>query len=93
MQKVNRQDDRKKNRLLYRPINGLTPYDKMFVNKYGQQELCHSTGMEIYDHLGDEWWNEYVDSYGDFHYGRYNLRILVYRQHRQTNKSDNDYQY
>lgn len=70
MKKVSRQDDRKKNRLLYRPIDGPMPYDKMFTNKFGLQELCHATGMEIYDSLGDCWWNEYVDSCNDFHYGR-----------------------
>ena len=31
-------------------------------------EVCHATGDEV---LWDgEWWNEYVDSKWDFHYGR-----------------------
>lgn len=70
MKKVNRQDDRKKNRLLYRPIKGLLPPKKKFINRYGMEEECGCNGMEIYDHLGDCWWNEYVDSCNDFHYGR-----------------------
>lgn len=70
MKKINRQDERKKNSLLYRPIEGPIPPDKLFSTRGGAQELCHANGMEIYDHLGDTWWNEYIDSYGDFHYGR-----------------------
>lgn len=41
------------------------PYDKAFGG-----ELCHATGYEVYDEDTKEWWNEYVDSEGDFHYGR-----------------------
>lgn len=44
------------------------PFDKVF-DVDGNQEMCHATGMEIQDSHG-EWWNEYVDSNGDLHYGR-----------------------
>lgn len=44
------------------------PFDKVF-DVDGNQEMCHATGMEIQDERG-EWWNEYVDSNGNFHYGR-----------------------
>lgn len=48
------------------------PFDKRFdVN--GNTELCHATGWEVCD--GDpenpaDWWEEFVDSNGDFHLGR-----------------------
>lgn len=43
------------------------PFDKAFdVN--GSAELCHATGLEVF--LEGEWWNEYIDSEGDLHYGR-----------------------
>lgn len=48
------------------------PFDKRFdVN--GNAELCHATGWEVCD--GDpedpaDWWEEFVDSNGDFHLGR-----------------------
>lgn len=45
------------------------PFDKMFDIEGNQEELCHATGMEIQDECG-EWWNEYVDRNGNFHYGR-----------------------
>jgi hypothetical protein len=71
MRKISRKDNRKNDPLKYRVLNGpFLPEPKLFTNKFGIQELCSSTGMEIYDSLGDCWWNEYVDSYGDFHYGR-----------------------
>ena len=44
------------------------PFDKVFETENGT-EMCHATGMEIQDEHG-EWWNEYVDSNGDLHYGR-----------------------
>ena len=44
------------------------PFDKVF-DVEGNQEMCHATGMEIQDERGN-WWNEYVDSNGDLHYGR-----------------------
>ena len=50
----------------YRKLDQM-PYDKVFdVN--GNEELCHATGWELYE--GGEWWNEYIDSNGDYHYGR-----------------------
>lgn len=43
------------------------PFDKRFdVN--GNSELCHATGYEVFD--GEDWWDEFVDSNGDFQYGR-----------------------
>lgn len=43
------------------------PFDKVFdVN--GNEELCHATGVEVL--INGEWWNEYVDSNEDYHYGR-----------------------
>jgi hypothetical protein len=44
----------------------MMPYDKAF-DVDGNEELCHTTGFEVLD--GGVWWNEYVDSNGDFHYG------------------------
>lgn len=44
------------------------PFDKVFVVD-GNEELCHATGIEIQDESG-EWWNEYQDSNGEYHYGR-----------------------
>ncbi|MGI6117853.1 MAG: hypothetical protein ACOYBC_05630 [Bilifractor sp.] len=51
------------------------PFDKMFVLDSGNEELCHSTGFEVCfsDHnpdLPENWWNEYIDRNGDYHYGR-----------------------
>lgn len=53
--------------LKYRELNFM-PFDKAFEVD-GIEQLCHATGMEIQDERGD-WWNEYTDSNGDFHYGR-----------------------
>lgn len=39
------------------------PFDKRFDN-----ELCHATGYEV--NIDNEWWNEYIDSEGEYHYGR-----------------------
>ena len=46
------------------------PFDMAFeVN--GNRELCHATGKEVmFDNLPGDWWNEYVDRDGNFHYGR-----------------------
>lgn len=44
------------------------PFDHGFYTKNGNWELCHATGWEETD--DGEWWNEYVDSDGNFHYGR-----------------------
>lgn len=43
------------------------PCDKAFPVD-GNIELCHATGYEIL--LCGEWWNEYQDSEGNYHYGR-----------------------
>lgn len=43
------------------------PFDMAF-DVDGGNELCHATGYEVFD--GVEWWNEYVDHDGCYHYGR-----------------------
>ena len=50
------------------------PFDKVFLVD-GNEEFCHATGYYVY--LGEEgtnnpgdWWNEYIDSNGDYQYGR-----------------------
>ena len=54
--------------LFYRKLDDM-PADKMFDN-----ELCHATGREccLTEKVTDpsEWWNEYLDSDGVYHYGR-----------------------
>jgi len=61
--------------IMKRKLNAM-PFDKRFEID-GNEELCHATGFEVCfgDVLGDvedpaDWWNEYIDSNGDFHYGR-----------------------
>lgn len=44
----------------------MMPYDKAF-DVDGREELCHATGYEMFD--GGVWWNEYIDSEGNYHYG------------------------
>lgn len=44
------------------------PCDHGFWVGEDDYELCHATGYE--ESHGGEWWSEYVDSDGDFHYGR-----------------------
>ena len=44
------------------------PCDHGFWLGEDNYQLCHATGYE--ESRGGEWWNEYVDSDGDFHYGR-----------------------
>lgn len=39
------------------------PFDKRF-DVDGNSELCHATGYEVFD--GEDWWNEFIDSNGDF---------------------------
>lgn len=51
------------------------PYDKAFILKDGNEQLCHATGIEVCDIKEDpnnlaSWWNEYEDVYGNLHYGR-----------------------
>lgn len=43
------------------------PFDKRF-DVDGNSELCHATGYEVFD--GEDWWDEFVDSNGDFQYER-----------------------
>lgn len=44
------------------------PFDHVFdVN--GNEELCHATGYEVQFEGDTVWWNEYIDSNGDFQYG------------------------
>lgn len=48
------------------------PIDKVFFTENGE-ELCHATGFEVCNgnpNDPSDWWNEYEDSEGDFHYGR-----------------------
>ena len=50
----------------------IIPYDKVFFTDKGE-ELCHATGIEICTGNPDapeDWRNEYIDSSGDYHYGR-----------------------
>lgn len=44
------------------------PCDHGFWTSEDNYELCHATGYE--ESHGGEWWNEYVDIDGNFHYGR-----------------------
>ena len=44
------------------------PFDKAFTVG-GNEQLCNATGYEWVDGNG-ECWNGYVDSNGDYHYGR-----------------------
>lgn len=47
------------------------PFDMAFYTQSGNEELCHATGIAVeFDHDPGNWWNEYVDSCGDYHYGR-----------------------
>lgn len=44
------------------------PFDKAFEIEEGVEELCHATGYEVF--INGEWWNEYIDRDGYYHYGR-----------------------
>lgn len=50
------------------------PYDKNFYvegeDGIERLENCHATGYEVILEGDNTWWNEYVDSNGDLHYGR-----------------------
>ena len=54
--------------LYYRDLDNM-PFDKRF-----DDELCHATGREccLTEKVNDpsEWWNEYKDQDGNYHYGR-----------------------
>ena len=43
------------------------PFDKRF-DVDGNSELCHATGYEVFD--GEDWGDEFMDSNGNFQYGR-----------------------
>ena len=44
------------------------PFDRVFETESGNEELCHATGYEVC--IDGEWYNEYVDCDGNYHYGR-----------------------
>lgn len=49
------------------------PMDKVFHVAENRPEMCHATGKEVcFGDVNDpaDWWNEYIDSDGDFWYGR-----------------------
>ena len=50
-----------------RELDGM-PCDHGFWIDEEHWEMCHATGDEVA--WSGEWWNEYVDSDGGFHYGR-----------------------
>lgn len=43
------------------------PYDKVFETENGR-EVCCATGYEVL--IDGQYWNEYIDSEGELHYGR-----------------------
>ena len=48
------------------------PFDKSFTVD-GNEQLCHATGFEVcWDNPDNpaDWWEEFVDYNGEFHYGR-----------------------
>lgn len=51
------------------------PFDKVFIDGRGRENLCHATGREVLFE-GDEdhqmnWWNEYVHPFeNEYYYGR-----------------------
>ena len=45
------------------------PYDMAFEIENGR-ECCHATGYEVTFEGDNTYWNEYVDRYGEYHYGR-----------------------
>lgn len=44
------------------------PCDHGFWVNEDTYQICHSTGYEV--SWAGEWWNEYIDSTGCYHYGR-----------------------
>lgn len=46
------------------------PSDHGFWLEDGNYSLCHATGYQVIFEGEDEYWNEYIDSFGNFHYGR-----------------------
>ena len=45
------------------------PFDKVFMID-GLDQSCHPTGDEVLFDWDDTWWDEYMDSEGEYHYGR-----------------------
>lgn len=49
-------------------------FDKSFEVEGGNSELCHHTGYEVVfdneEDVAENRWLEYVDSRGNYHYGR-----------------------
>lgn len=45
------------------------PYDMAFNTENGE-ELCHATGYEVVFEGENTYWNEFIDSNGELHYGR-----------------------
>ena len=43
------------------------PFDHVFWVD-GREELCHATGWQVLFEDGI-WWNEYIDSTGEYQYG------------------------
>ena len=56
-----KQEERNKGREEIRRELEETPFDMRF------NELCHATGYEAL--IDGCWWNEYIDTEGNFHYG------------------------
>lgn len=46
----------------------IMPCDHGFYTDENNNELCHATGMEV--SFDGQWWNEYIDFTGCYHYGR-----------------------
>jgi hypothetical protein len=64
----------KKEKKMKKQLLDAMPFDKVFYVD-GNEEFCHATGYEVYfgeDGTNDpaDWWNEYIDSNGDYQYGR-----------------------
>ena len=45
------------------------PLDKVFDTENGK-ELCHATGFMVTFEGDNTYWDEYIDSNGEYHYGR-----------------------
>ena len=76
------------------------PFNKRFETCDGNSELCHATVYEVClegDDPNDSsnWWNEFVDSNGDLHYGRqaenglssFSFRLKVRKESTMYNTS------
>ena len=61
--------ERKRQMITGRYKKETMPYDMAFETESGR-ELCHATGYEVTFEGDNTYWNEYVDSNGEYHYGR-----------------------